>query len=396
MPRKRAAKPPSYRLHKSSGQAITTLVDAQTGQRKDHLLGQFETPESRARYHALVGKWEAAGRRLNTTRDTGRPSAGSVSVKAVADGYSDHIKPLVSEKHYDNIDRALKLLCLDYGQTSAARLGPRRLKEVRSVMVGQGWKRGTVNAAVRQIVAAFRWATSEELVTADVHAALAAIPNLKRGEAGVKDGGRVSQAPEAAIDAARPHLPRQITTMIDLQLITGMRPGEVVIMRRCDIDTAGEVWIYRPATHKNAHRGVEREVLLGPRCIAMLQPFMDRLKLDGYLFSPREAHAEQRADGAHAPRRENQQPTPTATDRTIGEHYTAGSYRRAVHRACDKAQVDRWSPNQLRHNAATRLRREHGLEKAALMLGHSEATVTAKHYAERDRGALEAIVAKIG
>jgi len=43
----------------------------------------------------------------------------------------------------------------------------------------------------------------------------------------------------------------------------------------------------------------------------------------------------------------------------------------------------RWSPNQLRHAAATEVPREFGLEAAQVILGHSQANVT-QVYAERD------------
>lgn len=59
------------------------------------------------------------------------------------------------------------------------------------------------------------------------------------------------------------------------------------------------------------------------------------------------------------------------------------SYRNAVRRACVKASVPVWTPNQLRHNAATKARKEHGLEAAQFILGHSNADVT-QVYAERD------------
>ena len=85
------------------------------------------------------------------------------------------------------------------------------------------------------------------------------------------------------------------------------------------------------------------------------------------------------------------------------------AYRRAIARACDTAfphptlsaipkskltaeqlaelkkwqSVHRWAPNQLRHSAATEIRRRFGLEAAQIMLGHSKADVT-QVYAERD------------
>src|SRR3954471_4748411 len=54
---------PSYRLHKQSGQAVVTLTDSVTGERKDHLLGPHGTPASRQEYGRLIAEWEARGRR---------------------------------------------------------------------------------------------------------------------------------------------------------------------------------------------------------------------------------------------------------------------------------------------------------------------------------------------
>ena len=44
----------------------------------------------------------------------------------------------------------------------------------------------------------------------------------------------------------------------------------------------------------------------------------------------------------------------------------------------------RWHPNQLRHTAATIIRREFGIETARIQLGHSRAFTT-EIYAEADR-----------
>ena len=68
------------------------------------------------------------------------------------------------------------------------------------------------------------------------------------------------------------------------------------------------------------------------------------------------------------------------------------AYRRAIHRACDRAfpapeglegdplrqwkSKHRWSPNRLRHTAATRIREQFGLDGAQAILGHAHARVT--------------------
>ena len=70
--------------------------------------------------------------------------------------------------------------------------------------------------------------------------------------------------------------------------------------------------------------------------------------------------------------------------KTPGNFYTISSYRRAVERACKKADVENWSPNQLRHSAGTKVRREFGIEAASVLLGHATTNST-EIYAEKNQ-----------
>jgi integrase len=54
-----------------------------------------------------------------------------------------------------------------------------------------------------------------------------------------------------------------------------------------------------------------------------------------------------------------------------------------------------WSPGQLRHNAATWLRKEYGVELARIILGHASAFTT-ESYAEADRKSAMEVIGKIG
>lgn len=85
----------------------------------------------------------------------------------------------------------------------------------------------------------------------------------------------------------------------------------------------------------------------------------------------------------------------TNPKRKAREHYSQDSYRRAIRRACEKADIPYWHPHQLRHNAATQLRAEFGLEAAQLILGHRRADVT-QVYAEINRAKALDIAAKVG
>ena len=122
-------------------------------------------------------------------------------------------------------------------------------------------------------------------------------------------------------------------------MLTGARIGELVIMRPVDIDTTGRVWSYCPAEHKTAHYGHNRRIYIGPRAQQAIRPFLTR-PVDAYLFDPREAVAE-RADVAHTHRRPGQKPNPCKTRRVVRRHYDVSGVRRAIRRACDKADIPR-------------------------------------------------------
>jgi integrase len=71
------------------------------------------------------------------------------------------------------------------------------------------------------------------------------------------------------------------------------------------------------------------------------------------------------------------------------------SYAHAIAKACKRAGVPHWHPNQLRHSHATMVRRQFGLEAAGAALGHSRMSVT-EVYAERDADLARRVAAAIG
>ena len=122
-------------------------------------------------------------------------------------------------------------------------------------------------------------------------------------------------------------------SMVELQMLTGMRPGEVCILRPMDVDRRGKVWLYRPADHKTAHHGHKRVVPIGPRGQEILGPFLARPPED-YCFAPDEAQAHRNAV-RRARRRTRVQPsqqnrrTPEPEE-FPGDRYDPDSYRRAI------------------------------------------------------------------
>jgi integrase len=205
--------------------------------------------------------------------------------------------------------------------------------------------------------------------------------------------------------------------MIQVQLLTGMRPGEVCIMRLCDIDRTSQPWAYRPSHHKTEHFHHERVVFLGPKTQELLLPLFKEQSPETFLFSPIAA-VQERLVRQHAARvtplscgnvpGSNRKRNPK---RRPGDCYCPISYCRAIVRACRMAfpvpgglsgteaitwrRQHSWHPHQLRHNAATRLRKQFGLDIAQVILGHKTLAAT-QIYAERDMESAQKVMAEIG
>ena len=79
----------------------------------------------------------------------------------------------------------------------------------------------------------------------------------------------------------------------------------------------------------------------------------------------------------------------------LRDHYDDETYCQAVERGCRRVGVPKWTPGQLRHNAGTSIRREHGLEAARLILGHRSASTTQIH-AEKDGAKAMRIMKEMG
>jgi integrase len=223
----------------------------------------------------------------------------------------------------------------------------------------------------------------------------------------------------AMVDATLPHLPAVVRSMVELQRATGMRPGELCIIRPCDIDRSGKVWEYRPAQHKTANRDHDRVVFIGPKGQEFLRPYLLR-DAEAFCFSPMESEVIRRKE-LHEARivpincgnRPGTNRVRGKPRRRAGERYAPQSYNYAVRRACDAAfpvpdeiaddpeavnrwrRDHRWTPNRLRHSLATRVRREFDIESARVILGHSQANMSG-HYAELDRRRAIEVAKRIG
>ncbi len=390
---KQSERLPKFRIHKATLQAYVELSG------KRFCLGFHESPEAKQKYHAMIAEWLANGRQL-------RAATEEITIKELiahrwlhAESYYCNSDGIIS-RELDNIRDAVKPVKELFAELPAVKFGPRALRAVRQKMIGAGLCRRNINYRIGRIKRVFKWAASEELLPGEVFHALLAVDGLRRGRYEARENQPVRSVPQANVDAILPLVSRQVWAMVQLQLLTAARAGEIAVMRPIDIDTSGKTWVYAPAQHKSAHHGHERKVYIGPHGQEVLRPFLQR-RVDAYCFSPAEADAERRA-ALHSRRT-----TPmscgnrpgsnrrTSPKRKPGVFYEAKAYRNAIQKACKKAGVPSWHPHQLRHNAETNLRKEFGLETARVILGHRSAAITTI-YAEADQQKAIEAMARVG
>ena len=138
---------------------------------------------------------------------------------------------------------------------------------------------------------------------------------------------------------------------------------------------------------------------LGPRGQELLEAILPD-DPDEYVFSPRRSEA--RRNTARRDDRESLM-TPSQAARTptgrakapLRAHYPVASYRQAIRRACLRAGIPVWRPNQLRHSRLTEIRARYGLEAARVCGGHREIGVT-QHYAEQNRALARRVMREVG
>jgi integrase len=411
-------RPPKYRLHKSTRQAVVSLNG------KVIQLGPYGSAQSHQRYQQLIGEWQALRHQQLTPQPILSPDeqiVASITPESLRQKRKQGLRVSIYElivvyqryadeyyrKHgkvtreAELIKEVLAPLGKKHGRDPIDEFGPVGLDNFRDDLISDyDWSRKHINKQVMRIVAMFKWAARKEICSAAVQGQLLTLGGLKKGRSKARETPGVSSIADARIDKTLPHLPEMVADMVRFQRLTGARPGEVCSIRPVDIDRSDKVWIYRPYEHKTEHLDKCRSVMIGPQAQAILLPYLVR-DSHSYCFSPAESIERTRRQ------REARRKTASTCGNRRGTHrvvdpqkrpanyYPVASYRRAITRACEKAGIDPWSPNQLRHTAATDIRRRFGLEAAQVICGHQTANVT-QVYAERDMNLARKVASEIG
>jgi integrase len=332
MPKKPAQ--PAYRLHKARKCAVVTIDG------KNHYLGPWQSAESHAKYATLIAEWnrthgvllgpvdELKAKTLLTLNDL------ILAYFTFAQGlYVKRGKP-TSEQGC--LRQALRFVRKLYGTTLASEFGPRALKNVRQAMVDAGRARKSINRDVHRIRRMFRWSVEEELLHPETYQKLQCVTPLAKGNTTARETGKLPPIPIEHVMAILPHLPPVVAAMVQLQLLTGTRPQEIMELRPSDLTAGVGVWYYSPRFHKTEHMDREKCIVLGPKALEILRPYLER-DPEEFCFKPAESVAWQRQKS----RKKSKEPVvlTVAQSRPLNAHYTRHSYRLAVQRACRRASV---------------------------------------------------------
>ncbi len=372
---------------------------------------------------------EQERRRLLAERLLRGPDAGPVrdprtrTVAEVCAACLKYAEGNYSPKQMSRVRQSLLAVSEAYGTRPVAEFDQVALAAVRQHLLARPHERkphlklarNTVNRMVGAVQTLWAWAATVGLVPADKALALRLVRGVREGKGG-RETPDVLAVPDEVVDATLPRLNPTVRAMVQLQRLTGMRPGEVCGMLRGELSTSPDepvrsvrgltvrsldvggvpVWVYAPGEHKTRHRGKTRVVAIGPLAQEVLRPFLDRPD-DAHLFSPAEARERQlqarrearktRVQPSQAKRRPKKHPS-----RRPGGHYTASSYGHAVADACKalpalerargraarpaRGAVPHWSPNQIRHAVSTAVNDEYDQAHAQAVLGHATPNTT--------------------
>jgi integrase len=430
---------PALVHHKPSGRARVRING------RDHWLGKWGSAEARLAYERLIAEYLATGRVRNqhsapppaavvVTVDPCAPGvavAVPVSAANVASAEPVSTEPTVAEvvlrymeycdtyyrtptgertSTYGNALQAARAL-RPFDDTPAAKFGPRKLGMIRDSEAARGRPRVGCNTLVKNIRRVFQWAESQELVPRNTYNSLKTVEPLRLGRTIAPELPEVKPVDDAVVEETLPYLPDIVADMVQVQRLTGARPGEVCGLRPADIDRTEGVWKWKPPHHKTSWREKDRVISIGPRAQQILAKYLLR-DAAAYCFSPIEAERRR----SQLRRLARQSPlTPSQRARKPKRHgrrrprdqYDTASYRHAITRAVaalnaerlredpTAAKIEDWSPNQLRHAAATQIRKRFGLEAAQVVLGHASADIT-QVYAERNQKLAAEVIKQIG
>jgi integrase len=294
---------PKYAFHKASGQAVVRINS------KLVYLGPWGSRESKDRYKQAVTRWaddQDRSAAVNKAVAKTLPESSTTLVELIAE-YLDHADAYYQKNGQPtgtaaNLRPILRLLKELFGALLVADFRPSHLDAFQGRMIQNGASRRYINDACSRVKTMFKWGVAKDLVPVATWQGLLAVRGLAKGRSKARETKPVLPVADEVVHATLPFLPPVVQDMVQFERLTGVRPGEVCTLRPCDVDrSGGDVWLYRPESHKCEHHDRGRVIAIGPKTQAVLLPYLLR-EGTAFCFSPRESELRR-----NAARREDQE-----------------------------------------------------------------------------------------
>ena len=354
---------PSYLLHKPSGRARVRIEG------RDIYLGPYGSEESHILYGQLIGRYAsglpvvaAMTKASGINADDPGPSVAEICLAFWQHAKKHYTKSGQHTSELNCFECCIRVVREMYGLTPAKDFGPLALKAVRAAMVAgdpdakdndgepaprKPWIRPVVNRMVGRVRQVFKHAIENEMIDASVLTALQTVaPLLKGREHGAADNKKRQAVDQKYIDVVRSKVRPIVKDLIDLQLFTGARSGELLGLTPAMIIREKKEWRAELEDHKCAHHELSRTIVFGPKARKIIQRYLTD--------DPNQALFK----------------------------LTRAGYCRAITRACKRAKIERWTPHYLRHTYITRTREKCGIDAAQAVAGHSTSAQTAEYSAK--------------
>ena len=193
-------KPPTYSLHKASGQAVVHLDG------HDHYLGTYGSPESQSAYRRLITEWAVARPLAAIPKQLPAEVRADLRVNELLVAYLEfareyYVKDGRPTGEYRNVKDAIRPLQDIYDAVRVWDFGPAALRAVREQMIAANLSRKVVNARINRIRRIFKWGVERELVDPAVLQGLQSVAPLKKGRSKARESDCVMPVSQDHIDA---------------------------------------------------------------------------------------------------------------------------------------------------------------------------------------------------
>ena len=291
----------------------------------------------------------------------GRDPVHSVPLRELVEAYLTKRRRPVGKSDKGNIKKAFAFLAELFPDADTATFDGEALEDFQCFLIrkknlkGEPYCRKYLNKLIGFVRDVFKWGATKKLVSYARANELKLVPAIQYGEALHENPDREAASPEAIIATIRHTKEQQIIDMVILQVLTGMRSGELCNSKAGEIKRKPgmDVWLFEPYHHKNKWKGKKRSIALGTEEQTILEKYL-RGKKDGEsLF-------------CNLYRYKNKAISPE-------------KYAEHIRKTQKKHGLERFTPYQLRHANGTWISEVLGRDHARAQLGHSSEQMTERY-----------------